>query len=179
MPISTVAESDISDIAVRLFITLSSSRCTPPANTFASRVFGVIALDDAHAAQRFRQPAGDFGVDLAALAEDGADGLERLAQDAAPKTEHDREREPVISGLMRSSMTRAMNGGQQPAEELDQTGADQVAHAFHVGHDARDQLAGLVGVVVSDRQPSDVLLHFAAQVPRSPSGLRRKAAESA
>ena len=37
MPISTVAESDITDIAVKLFMTLSSNRCTPPEKTFASR----------------------------------------------------------------------------------------------------------------------------------------------
>ena len=70
---------------------------------------------------------------------------------------------PVISGLMRSRMTSATDGGQQPAEELDQAGADEVAHAFDVGHDARDQLAGFVGVVVGDRQPPDVLLDFLAQ----------------
>ena len=43
-------------------------------------LFGVIALDDAHAAQRLRQAAGDFGVDFAALAKDGADGLEAVLQ---------------------------------------------------------------------------------------------------
>ena len=35
--------------------------------------FSVIALDDAHAGQRFGEAAGDFGGDLAALAENGAD----------------------------------------------------------------------------------------------------------
>ena len=39
-------------------------------------LFGVIALDDANAAERFREAAGDFGVDAAALAEDGADDFE-------------------------------------------------------------------------------------------------------
>ena len=39
-------------------------------------LFGVIALDDAHAAQRLGEAAGDLGVDLAALAEDGADDFE-------------------------------------------------------------------------------------------------------
>ena len=33
----------------------------------------VVALDDAHAAQRLGEPASDLGVDLAALAKDGAD----------------------------------------------------------------------------------------------------------
>jgi hypothetical protein len=40
----------------------------------------VVALDDADAAERFGEAAGDFGVDLGALAEDGADGLEGLLQ---------------------------------------------------------------------------------------------------
>ena len=37
IPISTVADRLISDIAVSDLITLSSSRCTPPAKTSASR----------------------------------------------------------------------------------------------------------------------------------------------
>ena len=46
-------------------------------------LFGVIALDDADAAERFGEAAGDLGVDLGALAEDGANGLEGLLQDEA------------------------------------------------------------------------------------------------
>ena len=61
-----------------------------------------------------------------------------------------------------------MHGGQQAADEIHQAGADQVAHAFHVVHDARDQRAALVGVVVGDRQPADVLLHFPAQFRDQP-----------
>ena len=73
-PISTVAERLIRDMAVReRFMTLSSRRCTPPANTFCFPLLRVIALHHAHAAQRFGEAPGDFGVDLAALAEDGPD----------------------------------------------------------------------------------------------------------
>ena len=54
--------------------------------------------------------------------------------------------------------------GQQAADEIDQSGADEVAHAFNVAHDARDQHAGLVGVVIGDREAADVLLHAAAQL---------------
>ena len=54
--------------------------------------------------------------------------------------------------------------GQQAADEVHQSGADQVAHAFDVAHDARDQHASLVGVVIGNRQPPDVLLHPAAQL---------------
>ena len=37
---------------------------------------GVIALDHPHAAKRFGEPAGDLGIDAAALAKDRADDLE-------------------------------------------------------------------------------------------------------
>ena len=47
---------------------------------FRFALFGVITLDDADAAQGFGQAAGDFGVDFAALAEDGADFTERFAR---------------------------------------------------------------------------------------------------
>ena len=73
----------MSDCAVSELMTLSSRRSTPAAKTLASLLFGVIALDDADAAERFGEAAGDFGVDLGALAEDGADGLEGRLQDEA------------------------------------------------------------------------------------------------
>ena len=56
------------------------------------------------------------------------------------------------------------DGGQDAADELDQAGADQVANAFDVGHDARDERAGLVRVVVGDGQAADVLLDLLAQL---------------
>ena len=80
MPISTVAERLMSDMAVSVFMTLSSRRCTPLGEDFCFARFGVIALDHAHAAERFGEAAGDFGIDFAALAEDGANGFEGLAQ---------------------------------------------------------------------------------------------------
>ena len=64
-----------------------------------------------------------------------------------------------------------------PPDEIHQAGADQVAHAFHVAHDARHQHAGLVGIVVGDRQPADVFLHRAAQFGDQP--LRRLRKQSA
>ena len=42
--------------------------------------FGMIALDHAHAAQRFGEPSRHFGIDLAALAENRPDGAEGFAQ---------------------------------------------------------------------------------------------------
>ena len=50
------------------------------------------------------------------------------------------------------------------AEEFHQAGADQVAHALHVVHDAGDQCAGFVGVVVDHGQTADMFLHFAPQL---------------
>ena len=55
------------------------------------------------------------------------------------------------------------SSGEDAADEIHQAGADQVAHALDVVHDARNQGAGLIGVVVGHRQPADVLLHLAAQ----------------
>ena len=49
-------------------------------------LLGVVALDDADAAERFGEAAGDFGVDFAALAEDGADGLEGALQNEARRS---------------------------------------------------------------------------------------------
>ena len=48
--------------------------------------------------------------------------------------------------------------GDDAADQLHQAGADQVPDAFGVGHDARDQDAGLGRVEVADRQPHDVRL---------------------
>ena len=70
---------------------------------------------------------------------------------------------PVSSALIRSRKISANTAVRMPPHELHQSGADEVAHAFDVGHDARDQHAGLVGIVVRDRQPADMFLHFAAQ----------------
>ena len=158
-----MAERLISEMAVSDFSTLSSSRCTPPRKTLLLALFGVIALHDAHAAQRFGQPAGDFGVDFAALAEDGPDVREGLA--AAPSRRPARNSDGDAGHQRADAQQNDQrdDGGHDAADELDQAGADQVAHAFHVGHDARDQHAGLVGVVIGHGQAADVRLHFAAQ----------------
>src|SRR6266511_2018663 len=43
-------------------------------------------------------------------------------------------------------------GGEQTPCELDQAGADQVPDPLDVAHDAGHERAGLVGIVVGDRQ---------------------------
>ena len=62
--------------------------------------FGVVSLDDADSAEGFGEASGDLGVDFAALAEDGADGFEGLAQDDAEDEEED-EGDGGHAGLMR------------------------------------------------------------------------------
>ena len=81
-----------------------------------------------------------------------------------PKTRMKNSAIPVSSALMFSRMTSESTRLQHAADEIHQPGADQVAHAFHVVHDARDQRAGFVGVVIAHRQPADVLLHLAPQL---------------
>ncbi len=64
--------------------------------------------------------------------------------------------------------------GKQAPYKIDQAGADQVAHPFHVGHDARHQHARAGGVIEADREPPDMLLHLHAQVGDHPLGGLRK-----
>ena len=74
---STVVDAEPSTLVmVSDFITFCKKPLHAAGKDGGLALFGVIALDDAHAAERFGQAAGDFGVDFAALAEDGADGLE-------------------------------------------------------------------------------------------------------
>ena len=70
---------------------------------------------------------------------------------------------PVSKVLRRSKKPEHQHRGEDPAHEFDQAGAQQIANAVHVGHDARHQRSGLVRVVVRDRQPADVGLHLRAQ----------------
>ena len=41
--------------------------------------------------------------------------------------------------------------GEQPADEVYQSRADKIAYSLDVTHDARNQRAGLVGVVICNR----------------------------
>ena len=64
------------------------------------------------------------------------------------------------------------------ADEFHQTCANQVAHALDVGHDARDQNAAFIGVIVADRKTPDVLLNFLAQLrDQALSGFRQQLRE--
>ena len=54
--------------------------------------------------------------------------------------------------------------GHDAAYELDQARAHQIPDALGVGHDARDQHAGLGRIKVGDGQPGHVLFHAAAHL---------------
>ena len=75
--------------------------------------------------------------------------------------------------LSQNSTTRPMHGGDEPAHQLHQAGADEIADALGVAHDARHQHAGLGGVEVAHRQAHDVRLHALAHV--GDGALRRDA----
>ena len=130
-------------------------------------IFGVIALDDTHAAERFRQAARDFRVDLTALAEDGTNGLECILQNEHKNAEHRKHRERDRNAAMQE-INKGEYRSQHAAQELHQPGADQIAHAFDVGHDARHQRAGAVLVVIGHGKQPHVALHLTAQLGDQP-----------
>ena len=123
---------------------------------------GVISFHHAHAGQRLGEPPSDLSVDLAALAEDRPDARERLAQ---PQREgrDEQQGQPREQGADAQQQDEGNQCGQNPAHELDQARADEIADALHVGHDAGNQRPGLVGIVVRHRQAAHVFLHLAPQ----------------
>ena len=130
----------------------------------------MVALDHTHSAQGLGQPSRYLGIDAAALAEDRTDHSECLAQNK-DKGKHKGERDEGDLGANAHQDEEGEHGGQHASYKIDQAGADQVAHAFHVGHDARHQHARAGGVVEADREPPDMLLYLHAQVGDQP--LRR------
>ncbi len=126
-------------------------------------LLGGVALDDADAAERFGEASGDFGVDLAALAEERPQGLEGVGHAAAEEAQHD-HRDDREAPVEIEQHAEADDGREQPANELHEAGADEVAQAFGVVHDARHQHAGLRRVEVAHRQAHDLGLNAAAHV---------------
>ena len=124
---------------------------------------GAIRLHDPDAAERLRQPAGDVGVQLAALAEQRAQLGKGERHPAAEQREHeDRERRQFPVQPEQHAERDA--GRDEAAEQLHQSGADQVPNALGVGHDAGDQDARLGGIEVADRQPQHECLNGLAHV---------------
>ena len=138
-----------------------------PADPFGKNrlfpLFRVVALDHAHTAQRLCEPACNLGVDLSAFAKNGTDCRECLVQG-------NRETEQRADGDERHLRTGAEQqnqrdpGSENSAGEINQTRAQQIAHAFNITHDARNQIPGLVAVVKSHRQARNVRLHLLPQL---------------
>ncbi len=81
-----------------------------------------------------------------------------------PKTSRMQKVRSVIRPLMRMRIAEGEDGGEDAADEVDQAGADEVADAFDVGHDAGDEGAGAVGVVEGDGETADVALDLRAEL---------------
>ena len=131
--------------------------------------FRVIPLDHPHTSERFDQAAGHLGVDLAPRAEDGPDRPECPAQDE-PECQDEGQGQPGEQRADPDQDPECKDRCQQPAEQLDRAGPDQVPHALDVGHDAGHHGAALVRVVIGNGQAPDVRLHFLSQLRNEPLG---------
>ena len=125
-------------------------------------LLGVVALDDADAAEGFGEAAGDLGVDLGALAEDGADGFEGALEDGSENEKDDEGDERHLDAEL-DEIGEGEDGGKDAAEEVDDACADEVTDAFDVGHDARYEGSGAVLVIEGYGQAADVGLDLHAE----------------
>ncbi len=126
-------------------------------------LLGGIRFDDANAAKRLREPPGDLGVDLAPLAEDRPQLLEGVPHHPAEGPENDERDERELPAQIEQHGERE-HGGDETAGQLHESRAHQVTDAVRVGHDARDEDAGLRGVEVADRQMRYVLVDGSAHL---------------
>ncbi len=122
-------------------------------------ILGVIALDDADAAERLSEPAGDLGVDFAAVAEDRANSLEAILQKDDKDGNNGEDRERDRSAAMEQK-EEDQGCSDQAADKIYQTGADQVSHAFYIGHDTGDEGSGAVLIVVANGKQAHVTLNL-------------------
>ena len=111
-------------------------------------------------------------LDLAALAEQRPQPLEGVGHAAAEQAQHDRGHERHAP-VQVEQHAQADDRREHAAHQLHQAGADQVADAFGVAHDARQQHAGLRRVEVAHRQAHHLGLHPLAHV--GDGALRRHA----
>src|SRR6516225_8565905 len=126
-------------------------------------LFRVISLDHAHPAQRLGEAARDFGVDLAAFTEDGTYGSKSPGQGNSNQ-EQAGEGQPRHEVADFEEHNQRDGRRQEAASELDQPSPQQIANAFYIAHDARNQIARLVGVIECDREPSDMFLYSSTQI---------------
>ena len=96
---------------------------------------GVVPLHHAHAGQGFGKTPLHFGVDFSAFPKDRPDPFEGYLQDA--RKERDEEQGEARHQRADAHQDDERNQRfQDSASEFHQSGADQVAHALHVAHDA-------------------------------------------
>src|SRR5439155_11936703 len=122
-------------------------------------LFCVISLYHANAAERFGQTPGDLGVDLPALTKYRPNRLKRFLQSHGEK-EQEAERKRGHQRTDSEQNEQRNAGSQQATHEINQPSPDQVAHAFHVAHNARDQDSAFGRIVERHWQSADVGLNF-------------------
>ena len=145
---------------------------------FLLALLGAVALHDAHAGERFGEPPGDFGVQSWSGRGRWAGWCRTPCSEPRPKTTRIAKATQGHERADAQKNDEREDRRHDAADQFDQTGADQISQAFDVAHDARDERAGLVGVVEGHRQAADVRLHLAAQVgDHALRGLREKLRE--
>ena len=162
-PSTAVEASDISDCAVNEEITFASSLATPAANTFAS-------LASAWYPFTTRTPPSD-SVSLpvtSALIFERSRKIGRIVLKARCRISPNTTTIANVSHCHRRAQPnqnhKRKQRRQQPAKEVHHARTDQVAHAFHIRHDARHQRTRAVLVEERNRQPTDMCLYLFAQL---------------
>ena len=142
-------------------------------NFFLAR-FRVVTLHHANAAQRFREPAGNFCIDLRPRAKDRANRLERAVQSQS-KNQENGKRHGGHAGADPQEDDHGKNRSQNSPGKLNEPGANEVSHAFDVAHDARDQDASFVCVVERHGQAPHMRLNLDAKFRDHPlRGFRKE-----
>ena len=98
-------------------------------------LLGGVRLDDADASERFGEAAGDLSVDLAALAKEWTETLERSGEPAAKDAE-DEDGHRSQAPIEIEEDAEREHGRDNRARQLHDARADQVSDAFGVRHDA-------------------------------------------
>ena len=91
-PSSSVENAETAEKPVIVFATLRKSAVGALREDERLAPLGAVGLDDPDAGEGLRQPAGDLGVDLRALAEERPQRLERVEEDEAEEREDRRGR---------------------------------------------------------------------------------------
>ncbi len=124
---------------------------------------GAIGLDDPDSAHPFREPPDDRPHRLAPLLEQRARRVERPEEDDG-EDDDAAEDDPGQPHIEVEEDARHDRGGDEAAEKLEQTGPDEIADAFRVVDDPRNDGAGLGAVEIRHRQSLHVILQPPAQL---------------